>query len=69
EGWEGVMGFGGKNGYTGTVGSDNKVQTCFKACADSYARLKKLYDEQRDKLGDASVEITAYTLVLKKVEA
>nr|GEU47212.1 hypothetical protein [Tanacetum cinerariifolium] len=31
--------------------------------------LKKLYDEQRDKLGDASVEITAYTLALKKVEA
>nr|GEW95310.1 ribonuclease H-like domain-containing protein [Tanacetum cinerariifolium] len=28
--------------------------------------LKKLYDEQRDKLGDASVEITVYTLALKK---
>nr|GFB44507.1 hypothetical protein [Tanacetum cinerariifolium] len=41
--------------------SDNKVQSCCQACADSYARLKKLYDEQRDKLGDASVEITAYT--------
>nr|GFB73932.1 ribonuclease H-like domain-containing protein [Tanacetum cinerariifolium] len=50
-------------------GSDNKVQSCSKACADSYARLKKLYDEQRDKLGDASVEIIAYTLALKKVEA
>nr|GEV21192.1 ribonuclease H-like domain-containing protein [Tanacetum cinerariifolium] len=36
---------------------------------ESYARLKKLYDEQKDKLGDASVEITAYTLALKKVEA
>nr|GEY32705.1 ribonuclease H-like domain-containing protein [Tanacetum cinerariifolium] len=47
-------------------GSDNKVQTCSKACADSYDRLKKLYDEQRDKLSDASVEITAYTLVLKR---
>nr|GEU84503.1 hypothetical protein [Tanacetum cinerariifolium] len=45
---------------------DNEVQTCSKACADSYDRLKKLYDEQRDKLGDASVEITAYTLALKK---
>nr|GFB90635.1 hypothetical protein [Tanacetum cinerariifolium] len=32
-------------------------------------KLKKLYDDQRDKLGDASVEITAYTLTLKKVEA
>nr|GEV74608.1 ribonuclease H-like domain-containing protein [Tanacetum cinerariifolium] len=47
-------------------GSDNEVQSCSQACADSYARLKKLYDEQRDKLGDASVEITAYTLALKK---
>nr|GEU83839.1 hypothetical protein [Tanacetum cinerariifolium] len=47
-------------------GSDNKVQSCSQACADSYARLKKLYDEQRDKLGDASVEITSYTLALKK---
>nr|GEW78032.1 ribonuclease H-like domain-containing protein [Tanacetum cinerariifolium] len=50
-------------------GSDNEVQSCSKACTDSYARLKKLYDEKRDKLGDASVEITAYTLALKKVEA
>nr|GEY94107.1 ribonuclease H-like domain-containing protein [Tanacetum cinerariifolium] len=47
-------------------GFDNEVQTCSIACADSYARLKKLYDEKRDKLGDASVEITAYTLALKK---
>nr|GEU46327.1 ribonuclease H-like domain-containing protein [Tanacetum cinerariifolium] len=47
-------------------GSDNEVKSCFKACEESYARLKKLYDEQRDKLGDASVEITAYTLALKK---
>nr|GEU85411.1 ribonuclease H-like domain-containing protein [Tanacetum cinerariifolium] len=50
-------------------GSDNEVQSCSKTCAESYARLKKLYDEQRDKLGDASVEIIAYTLALKKVEA
>nr|GEY15659.1 ribonuclease H-like domain-containing protein [Tanacetum cinerariifolium] len=50
-------------------GSDNKVQSCSKTCAESYARLKNLYDEQRDKLGDASVEITAYTLAWKKVEA
>nr|GEZ78230.1 hypothetical protein [Tanacetum cinerariifolium] len=50
-------------------GFDNEVQTCSIACAHSYARLKKLYDEKRDKLGDASVEITDYTLALKKVEA
>nr|GFB41374.1 hypothetical protein [Tanacetum cinerariifolium] len=47
-------------------GSDNEVQSCSKTCAESYARLKNLYDEQREKLGDASVEITAYTLALKR---
>nr|GEZ14476.1 hypothetical protein [Tanacetum cinerariifolium] len=31
-------------------GSDNEVQFCSKTYAESYARLKKLYDEQRDKL-------------------
>nr|GFA40412.1 ribonuclease H-like domain-containing protein [Tanacetum cinerariifolium] len=46
-------------------GSDNDVQSCSKTCEESYARLKQLYDEQRDKLGDASVEIIAYTLALK----
>nr|GEW64278.1 hypothetical protein [Tanacetum cinerariifolium] len=47
-------------------GSDNEVKSCSKTCEESYAGLKKLYDEQRDKLGDASVEIIAYTLALKK---
>nr|GEU40055.1 putative ribonuclease H-like domain-containing protein [Tanacetum cinerariifolium] len=47
-------------------GSNNEVKSYFKACEESYARLKKLFDDQRDKLGDASVEITAYTLALKK---
>nr|GEW62591.1 ribonuclease H-like domain-containing protein [Tanacetum cinerariifolium] len=51
------------------LGFDNEVKSCSKACEESYARLKKLYDEQRDKLGDASVEITAYTLPLEMVEA
>nr|GEX30433.1 ribonuclease H-like domain-containing protein [Tanacetum cinerariifolium] len=50
-------------------GSDNKVKYCSKTCEESYARLKNLYDEQRNKLGDTSVEITSYTLALKKVEA
>nr|GEY09536.1 hypothetical protein [Tanacetum cinerariifolium] len=49
-----------------TLGSDNEVKSCSKTCEESYARLKKLYDEQRDKLGDASIEITAYTFALKK---
>nr|GEV01149.1 hypothetical protein [Tanacetum cinerariifolium] len=50
-------------------GSDDEVKSCSKACEESYVRLKKLYDDQKDKLNDASVEIIAYTLALKKVEA
>nr|GEX38672.1 xylulose kinase-1 [Tanacetum cinerariifolium] len=50
-------------------GSDNEVKSYSNTFEESYARLKKLYDEQRDKLSDASVEFTAYTLALKKVEA
>ncbi|GJR91755.1 ribonuclease H-like domain-containing protein [Tanacetum coccineum] len=50
-------------------GSDTKVTSCSKECEESYAKLKKLYDEQREQLGDASIEIQAYTQALKKVEA
>nr|GEU96573.1 DNA-directed DNA polymerase [Tanacetum cinerariifolium] len=50
-------------------GSDTKVTSCSKVCEESYAKLKKLYDEQREQLGVASIEIQAYTLALKKVEA
>ncbi|GJS05200.1 hypothetical protein Tco_0321708 [Tanacetum coccineum] len=50
-------------------GSDTEVTSCLKECVESYAKLKKLYDEQREQLGDASIEIKAYTLALKKVEA
>ncbi|GKA67746.1 hypothetical protein Tco_0767663 [Tanacetum coccineum] len=38
-------------------------------CKKSYAKLKKLYDAQREQLSDASIEIKAYTQGLKKVEA
>ncbi|GKD66055.1 hypothetical protein Tco_1308163 [Tanacetum coccineum] len=48
-------------------GSDTEVTSCSKECVESYAKLKKLYDEQQ--LGDASIEIKAYTLALAKVEA
>ncbi|GJV14419.1 ribonuclease H-like domain-containing protein [Tanacetum coccineum] len=50
-------------------GSDTEVTSCSKECEESYAKLKKLYDEQREQLGDASIEIQAYTQALKKVEA
>ncbi|GJV65642.1 hypothetical protein Tco_1476470 [Tanacetum coccineum] len=49
-------------------GLDTEVKSCSKECEESYAKLKKLYDEQREQLGDASIEIQAYTQALKKVE-
>ncbi|GKC98457.1 hypothetical protein Tco_1168732 [Tanacetum coccineum] len=50
-------------------GSNTKVTSCSKECKESYAKIKKLYDAQREQLGDASIEIQAYTQALKKVEA
>ncbi|GJV69843.1 putative ribonuclease H-like domain-containing protein [Tanacetum coccineum] len=50
-------------------GSDTEVKSCSKECVESYAKHKKLYDEQREQLCDASIEIQAYTQALKKVEA
>ncbi|GJY80206.1 hypothetical protein Tco_0492957, partial [Tanacetum coccineum] len=50
-------------------GSDTKVISCLKECKESYAKIKKLYDEQRAQLSDANIEIKAYTQALKKVEA
>ncbi|GKD71376.1 ribonuclease H-like domain-containing protein [Tanacetum coccineum] len=49
--------------------SDTKVISCSTKCVESYFKLKKLYDEQRDQLSDANVEILAYSQGLKKVEA
>nr|GEU60640.1 ribonuclease H-like domain-containing protein [Tanacetum cinerariifolium] len=46
--------------------SDTEVTSCSKECENSYAKLKKLYDEQREQLGVASIEIQAYTLALKR---
>ncbi|GJX95827.1 putative ribonuclease H-like domain-containing protein [Tanacetum coccineum] len=49
--------------------SNTEVTSCSKECEESYAKLKKLYDEQREQLGVASIEIQAYTQALKKIEA
>nr|GEV66117.1 ribonuclease H-like domain-containing protein [Tanacetum cinerariifolium] len=59
-----LMAFNSRNS-----GSDTKVTSCSKVCENTYAKLKKLYDEQREQLGVASIEIQAYTLALKMVEA
>ncbi|GKC40404.1 hypothetical protein Tco_1052788 [Tanacetum coccineum] len=50
-------------------GSVTEVTSYSKECVESYAKFKKLYDEQREQLGNASIEIQAYTQALKKVEA
>ncbi|GJX12448.1 putative ribonuclease H-like domain-containing protein [Tanacetum coccineum] len=50
-------------------GSNTEVKSCSKECVESYAKLKKLYDEQREQLGDPSIEIQAYTQALKKLLA
>ncbi|GJX25232.1 putative ribonuclease H-like domain-containing protein [Tanacetum coccineum] len=56
--------------YILTSGSDTNGNILdSKNVVESYAKLKKLYDEQREQLGDASKEIKAYTLALAKVEA
>ncbi|GKF30879.1 hypothetical protein Tco_0100677, partial [Tanacetum coccineum] len=47
--------------------SDTEVTSCSNECVESYAKLKKIYDEQREQLGDASIEIQAYTQALKKM--
>ncbi|GKC31299.1 hypothetical protein Tco_1038593 [Tanacetum coccineum] len=49
--------------------SDTEVTSCSNECKESYAKLKKLYDAQREQLSDASIEIKAYTQGLNKVEA
>ncbi|GJS91855.1 hypothetical protein Tco_0774491 [Tanacetum coccineum] len=46
--------------------SNTEVTSCLKECEEFYAKLKKLYDEQREQLGDASIEIQAHTQALKK---
>ncbi|GJS24394.1 ribonuclease H-like domain-containing protein [Tanacetum coccineum] len=50
-------------------GSNTEVKYCSKECVESYVKLKKIYDKQREQLGNASIEIQAYTQALKKVEA
>nr|GEU42774.1 ribonuclease H-like domain-containing protein [Tanacetum cinerariifolium] len=50
-------------------GSDTKVTSCSKECENTYAKLKKLYDEQREQIAIDSIEIQVYTLALKKMSA
>ncbi|GJT74666.1 ribonuclease H-like domain-containing protein [Tanacetum coccineum] len=47
-------------------GLNTEVTSRSKEYEESYAKLKKLYDEQREQLGVASIESQAYTQALKK---
>ncbi|GJQ99425.1 putative ribonuclease H-like domain-containing protein [Tanacetum coccineum] len=50
--------------------SNNEVQTCSnKECLKSYQTLQKLYDQERDVLKKANLEIIAYQLGLESLEA
>ncbi|GJS55194.1 hypothetical protein Tco_0628556 [Tanacetum coccineum] len=46
--------------------SSNEVQSCSDECVSSYNKHKQLYDEQREQLGDASIEIQAQYLSFKE---
>ncbi|GJU93455.1 ribonuclease H-like domain-containing protein [Tanacetum coccineum] len=63
--------YGNKNGRRSGKKEDSKALVTIdeEECKKSYAKLKKLYDAQREQLSDASIEIQAYTQALKKVEA
>ncbi|GJU88876.1 ribonuclease H-like domain-containing protein [Tanacetum coccineum] len=59
---------GNKDGRRSGKQEDSKALVTIDG-EESYAKLKKLYDAQREQLSDASIEIKAYTQGLKKVEA
>ncbi|GKF41910.1 ribonuclease H-like domain-containing protein, partial [Tanacetum coccineum] len=50
-------------------GSDTKVQSCSKNCVKTYEKLQKQFDEQRQTLSKANLEIIAYQLGLESVDA
>ncbi|GJT78451.1 putative gypsy type transposase [Tanacetum coccineum] len=51
------------------ISSSNEVSLCSKTCTDSYNKLKLLYDEQMNQLGDQEAQILAYSKAVKKLEA
>ncbi|GJY00296.1 ribonuclease H-like domain-containing protein [Tanacetum coccineum] len=50
-------------------GSDTEVQSCSKNYVKTYEKLQKQFDEQRQTLSKANLEIIAYQLGLESVEA
>ncbi|GKC99952.1 ribonuclease H-like domain-containing protein [Tanacetum coccineum] len=47
---------------TNSSGSDTEVQSCSKNCVKTYEKLQKQFNEQRQTLSKANVEIVAYQL-------
>ncbi|GJY25909.1 hypothetical protein Tco_0400635 [Tanacetum coccineum] len=50
-------------------GFDTEVQSCSKNCVKAYEKLQKQFDEQRQTLSKANLEVVAYQLGLESVEA
>nr|GEW92936.1 hypothetical protein [Tanacetum cinerariifolium] len=48
--------------------SNSKVESCFKQCVKSYEQLKNSFDEQREKLRKAILEIIGYQYGLESIE-
>nr|GEY33060.1 retrotransposon protein, putative, unclassified [Tanacetum cinerariifolium] len=53
----------------GSSSSDTKVNTCSKECLKSYRTLQKQYDQEREILNKANLEIIAYQLRLESLES
>ncbi|GJX13036.1 hypothetical protein Tco_0204794 [Tanacetum coccineum] len=49
--------------------SNTEVQNCSKECLESYQSLQKQFDQQREVLNKANLEIIAYQLGLESLEA
>ncbi|GJV17781.1 hypothetical protein Tco_1363104 [Tanacetum coccineum] len=49
--------------------SDSEVHTCSKECLKSFETLQKQYDEQKEKLNRASLEIICYQIGLESIKA
>nr|GEU85906.1 hypothetical protein [Tanacetum cinerariifolium] len=53
---------------SGSSSLDTEVNTCSKECLKSYQTLQKQYDQQREILNKANLEIIAYQLGLESLE-
>ncbi|GJR54532.1 putative ribonuclease H-like domain-containing protein [Tanacetum coccineum] len=51
------------------ISSTNEVSLCSKNCLDSYNKLKKTCDEQKNQIDDQEAHILAYSLTVKKLES